>query len=238
MHKNNNIAAIILGGFLCIGLIVLGNTLGQHLLDMKALERTVTVKGLAEREVAANIAIWPIQFRLVDNNLSALYQDAQDKTDKLVSYLSKQGFEQDEISLSLPSVEDRQAQGYVDPNVRYRYAATVTVSIYTKQIDKMLATRANIMTLAQEGIAISSQSYDSRTEFLFTELNSIKPAMIQDATQNARKVAEKFATDSQSKLGKIKRASQGQFSISDRDSKTPHIKRVRIVSTLTYYLND
>lgn len=238
MHKNNNIAAIILGGFLCIGLIVLGNTLGQHLLDMKALERTVTVKGLAEREVAANIAIWPIQFRLVDNNLSALYQDAQDKTDKLVSYLSKQGFEQNEISLSLPSVEDRQAQGYVDPNVRYRYAATVTVSIYTKQIDKMLATRANIMTLAQEGIAISSQSYESRTEFLFTELNSIKPAMIQDATQNARKVAEKFATDSQSKLGKIKRASQGQFSISDRDSKTPHIKRVRIVSTLTYYLND
>ena len=236
--KHNNIAALILGGFLCMGLIVLGDTLGQHLIDMKTMERTVTVKGLAEREVAANIAIWPIQFRLVDNNLEALYLDAKNKTDKLVSYLSKQGFEQDEISLSLPSVEDRQAQGYVDPNVRYRYAATVTVSLYTAQIDKFLNTRTNIITLAKEGIAISNSNYDSRTEFLFTKLNSIKPQMIQEATTNAREVAQKFATDSQSKLGKIKRASQGQFSISDRDSNTPHIKRVRIVSTLTYYLND
>ncbi len=95
-----------------------------------------------------------------------------------------------------------------------------------------------MLDLTKEGIAISNQDYNSRTEFLFTELNEVKPDMVQSATQNAREVATKFASDSDSKLGKIKQASQGQFSISDRDSNTPYIKRVRIVSTLTYYLDD
>ena len=95
-----------------------------------------------------------------------------------------------------------------------------------------------MLSLAKDGIAISDQDYNSKAQFLFTELNSVKPDMIQSATQNARQVAEKFAKDSDSKLGKIKKAAQGQFSINDRDSNTPYIKKVRIVSTLTYYLND
>jgi hypothetical protein len=92
--------------------------------------------------------------------------------------------------------------------------------------------------LGKQGIAISGEDYQSRTEFLFTELNSIKPAMIEEATENARQVAEKFAQDSSSRLGKIRRAQQGQFSISDRDNNTPYIKKVRVVSTLEYYLSD
>ncbi|WP_394147815.1 SIMPL domain-containing protein [Shewanella atlantica] len=238
MQKNNQIAAFILGGFLCLGLILLGNTVGQSLLKMKSMERTVTVKGLAEQEVKANIAIWPIRFTEVDNNLNTLYQTVQEKTDKVVLFLTEQGFKADEISTSLPSIEDRQAQGYVDPNVKYRYAAKVTISLYTKQVDLLLNSRTKLIELAKDGIAISDQDYNSRTEFLFTELNSVKPDMVQAATQNARKVADKFAKDSNSTLGKIKNASQGQFSITDRDSNTPFIKRVRIVSTLTYYLSD
>ncbi|WP_299788294.1 SIMPL domain-containing protein [uncultured Shewanella sp.] len=238
MQKNNQIAAFILGGFLCLGLILLGNTVGQSLLKMKSMERTVTVKGLAEQEVKANIAIWPIRFTEVDNNLNTLYQTVQEKTDKVVLFLTKQGFKADEISTSLPSIEDRQAQGYVDPNVKYRYAAKVTISLYTKQVDLLLNSRTKLIELAKDGIAISDQDYNSRTEFLFTELNSVKPDMVQAATQNARKVADKFAKDSNSTLGKIKNASQGQFSITDRDSNTPFIKRVRVVSTLTYYLSD
>lgn len=238
MEKNNILPALLLGGFLCAGLVYVGQTASTALLQMKAMERTVTVKGLAEKEVKANVAIWPINFTEVDNNLPKLYETVQQKTDRVVAFLKEQGFSDSEITISLPSIEDRQAQGYVDPNVRYRYSAKVNLSIYTPQIDLMLNTRKQMISLVKEGIAIASQEYDNRTEFLFTDLNSVKPVMVQEATQNAREVAEKFAKDSDSRLGKIKTASQGQFTISDRDNSTPYIKQIRIVSTLTYYLND
>ncbi|WP_413490686.1 SIMPL domain-containing protein [Shewanella baltica] len=238
MEKNNILPALLLGGFLCAGLVYVGQTASTALLQMKAMERTVTVKGLAEKEVKANVAIWPINFTEVDNNLPKLYETVQQKTDRVVAFLKEQGFSDSEITISLPSIEDRQAQGYVDPNVRYRYSAKVNLSVYTPQIDLMLNTRKQMISLVKEGIAIANQEYDNRTEFLFTDLNSVKPVMVQEATQNAREVAEKFAKDSDSRLGKIKTASQGQFTISDRDSSTPYIKQIRIVSTLTYYLND
>ena len=238
MEKNNILPALLLGGFLCTGLVYVGQTASTALLQMKAMERTVTVKGLAEKEVKANVAIWPINFTEVDNNLPKLYETVQQKTDRVVAFLKEQGFSDSEITVSLPSIEDRQAQGYVDPNVRYRYSAKVNLSVYTPQIDLMLNTRKQMISLVKEGIAIASQEYDNRTEFLFTDLNSVKPMMVQEATQNAREVAEKFAKDSDSRLGKIKTASQGQFTISDRDNSTPYIKQIRIVSTLTYYLND
>lgn len=121
-----------------------------------------------------------------------------------MAFLKEQGFSDSEITISLPSIEDRQAQGYVDPNVRYRYSAKVNLSVYTPQIDLMLNTRKQMISLVKEGIAIASQEYDNRTEFLFTDLNSVKPVMVQEATQNAREVAEKFAKDSDSRLGKLK----------------------------------
>ncbi|WP_108946978.1 SIMPL domain-containing protein [Shewanella halifaxensis] len=238
MPKNNALPALILGSLLCLGLIMLGTTVGDKLIKMKAMERTVTVKGLAEKEVRANVAIWPIRFTEVSNDLNQLYQTVEIKTNKVVSFLNQQGFSDDEITVALPAIDDRQAQGYVDPNVKYRYAANVSISLYTNKVDLLLSTRTNMLSLAKDGIAISDQDYNSKAQFLFTELNNVKPEMVQSATQNARQVAEKFAKDSDSKLGKIKNASQGQFSISDRDSNTPYIKKIRIVSTLTYYLND
>lgn len=238
MVKNNTLPALLLGGFLCAGLVYVGQTASSALLQMKAMDRTVTVKGLAEKEVKANVAIWPINFTEVDNNLPKLYETVQQKTDRVVAFLKEQGFNDSEITVSLPSIEDRQAQGYVDPNVKYRYSAKINLSVYTPQIDLMLNTRKQMISLVKEGIAIASQDYGNSAEFLFTDLNSVKPLMVQEATQNGREVAEKFAKDSDSRLGKIKTASQGQFTISDRDSSTPYIKQIRIVSTLSYYLND
>jgi hypothetical protein len=92
--------------------------------------------------------------------------------------------------------------------------------------------------LGKQGIAFTGGDYQNKTEYLFTRLNEIKPAMIQEATTKAREVALKFAQDSDSKLGKIKRASQGQFSINPRDKNNPHIKKIRVVSTVEYYLSD
>ena len=97
---------------------------------------------------------------------------------------------------------------------------------------------ADVVELGKRGIAISAQGYQDRTRFVFSGLNELKPAMIEEATRNARAVAEKFAGDSRSVLGKIRSAWQGQFSIQDRDATTPHLKRIRVVSTIEYYLSD
>ena len=151
----------------------------------------------------------------------------------------KQGFPEAAISVAPPGIVDKQAQGYSgSEEIKFRYSANATITVYTEDVDRVLQTRRHLVELGKEGIAFAGQGYQSQTEFLFTGLNDIKPGMIQEATRNAREVAEKFATDSQSRLGKIKHASQGQFSISDRDSNTPHIKKVRVVSTITYYLAD
>lgn len=238
MDKSLTPAALVLGVCLAGGMGFIGHSITETATNLKALDRTVSVKGLAEQEVMANVAIWPVRFADVDNDLASLYNTVQQNTDKVVAFLKAQGFSDDEITLTLPAIEDRSTQGYSDPNLKYRYAARVTVSLYTHQVDKLLQARKHIGVLARDGIAIGGNEYESRAEFLFTELNRIKPAMVQQATENAREVAEKFARDSSSSLGKIKTASQGQFIITDRDSNSPHIKNVRIVSTVTYYLTD
>ena len=92
--------------------------------------------------------------------------------------------------------------------------------------------------LGKQGIVLTGNNYAAQPEYLFTRLNSIKPQMIEEATRKAREVAEKFAQDSDSTLGKIRKARQGQFSISSRDNNNPQIKKVRVVSTIEYYLSD
>lgn len=238
-NRSNLAAALILGAFLCAGLIGLGYLLSSGAIRFKTLDRTVTVKGLSEQEVAATVAIWPIRFSEADNDLASLVSAVQRKTALIVAFLQGSGFNEDEISISPPAITDRQAQGYADSSkVPFRYTATAAVNLYTGKVEAVRGAMAKLVELGKQGIAISGQDYQTRTEFLFTELNSIKPAMIEEATRNARQVAEKFAQDSSSRLGKIRRAQQGQFSISDRDSNTPYIKKVRVVSTLEYYLSD
>ncbi|MCH1918487.1 SIMPL domain-containing protein [Shewanella sp. A3A] len=237
MNKPSVLSGALLGIFVATGLYLLGHTISRGLLDFRALDRVVTVKGLAEEEVKANAAIWPITFNQVDNNLNNLYSAVQGKTDTVIKFLKKQGFTEDEISVSQPAIDDRQAQGYVDPNIKFRYIASVTVSVYTNKVDNVLQSRNQLLELVKDDIAVA-QNYQNRTEFIYTDLNTIKPKMVQQATENAREVAEKFAHDSNSSIGKIKNASQGTFSIEDRDSTTPYIKKIRVVSTISYYLKD
>lgn len=239
MNNKRIVEAFVLGALLCIGLIVTGYLISGSVIKFKALNRTVVVKGLSEREVPANIAIWPIRFGEVDNDLNNLFSSMQRKNSLIAEFLKRSGFKEDEISISPPAITDRQAQTYANPDkILYRYSGDSTITVYTENVDLVRKTMKDLVELGKQGIAISAQQYDSRTEFLFTRLNDIKPEMIEEATKNAREVAEKFAKDSQSKLGKIKSARQGQFEINDRDSNTPYIKKVRVVSTLEYYLSD
>ena len=239
MQERSIVSSLLLGALLCVGLSVLGALLAEGIIKFREADRSVVVKGLAEQEVNADVAIWPIRFTEVDNEIGSLFASINAKNEKIRLYLRQQGFTDDEISIGVPGIQDRQAQGFTEEQVKNgRYAGNSTLTVYSNHIDKVRKAMAGLMQLGQDGIAINGQDYDARTQFLFTGLNRIKPGMIEEATRNAREVAEKFSHDSGSKLGKIKRANQGQFTIEDRDSNTPYIKRVRIVSTVEYYLVD
>ncbi len=239
MENKNVNQAFVLGLLICIGLVFLGFFISNGIVKIKASERRVEVKGLSEREVPANIAIWPIKFKEADNDLNKLYSTIQQKNTIIIDFLRRHDFQDKEISLSAPAILDRQAQEYEGANRgNFRYTGSSTITVYTENVDLVRKTMEKLFELGKQGIAITGEDYQSKTVFLYTKLNEIKPAMIEEATQNARAVAEKFAQDSKSRLGKIRSASQGQFSIDDRDSNTPYIKKVRVVSTLEYYLSD
>ncbi len=239
MNDRKIAEAFVLGVFLCTGLIVLGYLTSSAIIKIKTLERTVTVKGLSEKEVPADVAIWPIKFNEVSNDLGELFSSIQSKNSLVVDFLMQSGVGNEEISASVPAIVDRHAQGYSDAaGPQFRYSGGSTITVYTPNVDLVRGTMNRLVDLGKRGVALVGQDYETKTEFLFTKLNDIKPSMIEEATRNAREVAEKFAKDSSSKLGKIKKAGQGQFSISDRDSNTPYIKNVRVVVTVEYYLSD
>ncbi|GGF66965.1 SIMPL domain-containing protein [Alteromonas lipolytica] len=232
-------AACILALGIFMGAAALGGLGGKALVEAKQWERSVVVKGLSEREFVANQVIWPLQFIEADNDLATLYKTMSVKSEKVKAYLITQGIKAGEITIGLPEVTDKLAQRYgSNEGVRFRYSGTQTVTVYSTDVLKVRAVQQNLTDLLGQGVALSTENYNARTEYIFTRLNDVKPEMIEEATLNAREVAEKFAEDSQSVLGKIKRANQGQFSIFDRDSQHPHIKRVRVVSTIEYTLTD
>ncbi|NVK21911.1 MAG: SIMPL domain-containing protein [Kangiellaceae bacterium] len=237
-QKNAFISSPLAGLFIGLGLLVAGYFLANAIIDFKKLDRTVTAKGLAEVEVKADTAIFPIRFSTGDNDLKTLHSTVAQQSDQIKHFLLEQGFNESEISSNAPTIFDKRAQQYGGDQTGFRFTANATINVYTENVDKVIVAKKNLLDLAAKGVVISGDDYQARTEFIFTGLNDLKPKMIEEATKNARAVAEKFAQDSNSKLGKLRSASQGQFSISDRDSNTPHIKKVQIVSTLEYYLVD
>ncbi len=233
----NRISALILGLGIMTGLLGMGVVLGNSALQYKAYERTVRVKGLSEREMPADIVIWPIKYVAADNDLTKLYQRMETSGAEVRRFLEGHGIDADEITVSPPSITDKVAQSYGGP-VGLRYSASQTVTVYSERIDTVRSIMAKTADLGKNDIVISGDEYGNATEYIFTRLNELKPEMIEEATVKAREVAEEFATDSGSRLGKIKSASQGQFSISERDRNNPHIKKIRVVSTVEYYLKD
>ncbi|ASD66054.1 SIMPL domain-containing protein [Pseudoalteromonas piscicida] len=223
---------------LSLAVIMSGWMVKSTILEVKGMERTVSVKGLSEKEVTADTVIWPVFYRDADNDLEALVERTEKKNAAIRAFLTLHGFDASELSLSAPSITDKYAQEYGQNNQGFRYVAKAGVTVYSNNPDKVSQALGQLSELAKQGIAITKDDYQNRVEYLFTGLNDIKPEMVQEATQKAREVAVKFAKDSDSVLGKIKSARQGQFSIRDRDSNTPQIKIVRVVTSVEYYLSD
>ncbi len=235
--KTNKVS-IIAASIIAIGLILMGYNIQQGLENGLKDERIVSVRGLAERIVPADKVVWPLVHKEVGNDLNTLNEKVNNKNKIIVEYLISKGITQDEIYIASPEIIDLQAERYMSQNVLYRYNLTSVITVSSQQVDLVRSLIAEQGELLDKGIAIVSGEYDTQVNYLFTGLNDLKPDMIAEATRNAREAAEQFASDSNSKLGKIKTASQGQFSITDRDQYTPYLKNVRVVTSVVYYLKD
>ena len=222
---------------LMIGLIFMGLCIKAGLGRVNQSARTVNVKGLAEMDVEANKVVWPILVKAVSNDLNTLYNDVNKNKDAVVKFLKDNGLTDGEIAIDAPQVVDRAANMY-DNDWKQRYNVTLKIVVTSKNVSLVRNLMSLQGELMKQGVAIAASDYGTYTIYEYTELNSIKPQMIEDATKNARAAAEKFAKDSDSKLGKIKTASQGQFSIENIDENTPYIKHVRVVTNVTYFLED
>lgn len=221
---------------IAVGLIVLGWFLYAAIHQFAYRDRQVVVRGLAEKEVMADKVTWPLVVKTLGNDLPQLYSRINANNDIVLKFLKENGISEEEISVGAPEVFDKDAQTY-QTNVPYRYNVTEVITVTSTQVAKVNALIKRQVELMKLGVALSND-YSYRTTYEYTSLNEVKPAMIAEATRNAREAAAKFAEDSQSSVGRIKSATQGQFSISDRDAFTPWVKNIRVVTSVTYYLED
>ena len=223
---------------LAVAILCLGVFFYRAQIDVKERDRVVFVRGLAEREVPADFVIWPIVYKEVGNDLAELSATLQSKSQILEKFLLENGIKKENITYSTPAIVDADGELYSGGKHNNRYVATVVATVATNDVELVRKAMEKQGELLKHGIAFSGSDYQYRTVYSFNGLNEIKPAMIDEATKNARTAAEKFAKDSDSKLGKIKTATQGVFSIEDRDENTPYIKKVRVVTNVQYFLED
>lgn len=219
---------------IALSIVILGLCLKSGIDNFTFRDREVTVRGLAERQVMANEVTWPITFNIAGDGLTTIYDNVSRTDSIIVRFLTSSGITRDEISVAPPSTYNAAANQYGSSTFKYKYSLESTVTVTTKKVDKVRELLGRQAELLKEGVAFSN----SYINYRYTDLNAIKPAMIEEATKNARLAADKFAADSHSKVGKIKTASQGQFTIDDSDSSTPWLKNVRVVSTIVYYIED
>jgi hypothetical protein len=236
---------------LALGLMVGGWVLGAQIKATRLSDRYVTVKGLVERQVKSDLAVWPIGYKEAGNDLSSVYEKTETDKKSILQFLDQQGIKPPEIELGVVQVVDTEANEYGNGNrAPYRYIVEQRITVRTSRVDQVAAAAQKTISLVQKGIVLNNTSGEGLT-YKFTGLNSIKPDMITEATRNARAAADRFASDSGSKVGSIRQANQGVFSISpadqggDADESGPAanfgpdnslMKTVRVVTSVEYYL--
>ncbi len=225
---------------LCLAIILAGYFVGNMHKTGKKYDRYVQVKGLSEREVPADLAVWPMNITLTGNDLGPLKIRLEQQINEVYQFFLGQGFAADEITRGITNINDTRADVY-NRNDSYqdnRYIAISELTVRTRDVEKLQEALTESLSLVARGILLGSKNSWRPIEYIFTGLNDLKPSMIEEATKNAREVAEKFARDSDSEVGEIRVARQGLFTIDDRDQNTPQIKTVRVVSTIDFQLKD
>ena len=248
MNDRGNIVA---GALVALGLILGGWALGAQIKATRLADRFVTVKGLVERQVKSDLAVWPISFKLAGNELGALHSGAETQKKTVLEFLEQQGIKSEEIMLGLIRVVDTQAREYGGDRSPYRYIVEQKLTVRTGRVDEVAAAAQKTALLLQKGLVLDSDRGQQGVSYKFTGLNAIKPDMITEATRNARAAADRFAADSGSQVGSIRQANQGVFSIlpADQaagageegyayDAESSIMKTVRVVTTVQYYLDQ
>jgi hypothetical protein len=242
----------VLGFLIALGLIIGGWVLGAQIKAIRLGDRYVTVKGLVERKVKSDLAIWPLSYKEAGDDLAAVYAKTEADRKAILQFLDQQGFQSSEIELGVVRVVDTQANEFGGGNrPPHRYIVEQQVTVRTARVDQVAAAAQKTMLLLQKGIVLNSDRGQGLA-YKFTGLNAIKPDMITEATRNARAAADRFASDSGSKVGSIRQANQGVFSIlaanqgSDsgeggenvygNSADSSLMKTVRVVTSVQYYL--
>ncbi|QLI04955.1 SIMPL domain-containing protein [Candidatus Campylobacter infans] len=222
--------------FLGICLVIASIVISLGFSSINPKEASVSVRGLAQREVNADLAVWQLSFGLGDNNLENLQKSIKEKSEIVSLYLKDKGLNERDFSVLSPSITNNLLDPYINQEkMQYIYIAKLNFLIRTDKISAVKKANEGLLELVDKGIAIK-QDYENKINYEFTKLNDIKPEMIALATKNARKAAEQFAKDSNSNLGKIKHATQGLFSIENAATGLEERKIVRVVTQIQYLL--
>ena len=230
MKENRLFAAAIVA----VGIICLGWFVKAGIDNFANKDRHVTVKGLAEREVPADKVTWSIGTKVTGNDLPVLYESINIQTDKIKRFLKQNGLEEKEITINPPSISDLEAREWGENNKNFRYIISTTITVATNKVEQVNKAIFQQAELLKQGVAIEN----SNAQYEYASFQQMKPEMMAEAIKNAQKTAEQFAEASKSELGQIQTAGQGQFEIEDRDQNTPYIKKLRVVTTITYSLKD
>ena len=230
MKENRLIAAALIA----LGIFCLGWFVKAGIDDFANKDRKVTVKGLAEREVPADKVTWSIGTKVTGNDLPLLYEEINLQTAKIKKFLNQNGLDEKEITVNPPSISDLEAREWGDNNKSFRYIVSTTITVATNKVDQVKNAIFLQAELLKQGVAIEN----SNAEYEYASFQQMKPEMMAEAIKNAQKTAEQFAEASNARLGEIQTAGQGQFEIDDRDQNTPYIKKLRVVTTITYSLRD
>ncbi|HET6604550.1 MAG TPA: SIMPL domain-containing protein [Xanthomonadaceae bacterium] len=231
--------SMLAGLFIGAGLVGAGWLAAEGMKRLRTEDRYVIVKGLAERYVDADLVVWPVNHAVAGNELEGVQADLDANAQKIRAFLNQAGFEDAEIALSPPRVTDQESFSYGDNAPRNRYRAEGVVTLRTDKVDAALVAMQRAGELVREGVLLTfNYGPEGMAAFEFTALNDIKPALIAEATANARESAEQFAKDSGAVVGGIRSANQGVIDISPRDQSSPQVKKVRVVTTVEYFLVD
>jgi len=235
-HRSRSILAALLIG---LGLLGAGWFAAQGMARLKTADRYVTVKGSAEKVVDADLVVWPLPHSVGGNDLADVQSKLDANTQIIRAFFAQAGFKPAEIVVSPPRLEDRWAWASGDNKPPERYRDSTTVILRTGDVARALTALRGSGQLVARGVMLGSADGGmGGPDFEYTKLNAIKPALIAEATANARQSAEQFAKDSGARIGGIRTANQGVVDISDRDQGSPQVKKVRVVTTVEYFLKD
>ena len=229
-NMRNNVFA---GALIALGLCLGGCFIYLGISKFASKDRAVSVKGLSTREVEADYAVWPLSYGWNGNDLPSLYNKVEQVTERVKQHLLALGFEESDIRQGSISVNNNW-EGYYNTRPEFHYTLNTSLIVSTNKVALVVASQGKESALLKEGIIVSTQTWN--LDYQFNGLPELKPSMIEEATQNARAVAQKFAEDAKCSLGSIRRASQGQFSV-ESDQYQPWIKHVRVVTTVDYFLD-